>query len=120
MEVTNNMVLITIASKEGYASSTNSNTCIILNTELTDDLIMEGIAREIVRKIQSLRKEADLIITDRIDVLYNGDDMISKTLDHFAEYIKNETLALSFTKEDNVSEKYDINGLEAEFKISKH
>ncbi|MBR1377282.1 MAG: isoleucine--tRNA ligase [Bacilli bacterium] len=120
MEVTSSMVLINIVSKEGYASSTDSNTCIILNTELTEDLIMEGIAREIVRKIQSLRKEADLVITDRIDVLYNGDDMITKTLERFDEYIKNETLALSFEKKDNVSEKYDINGLEAEFKISKH
>ena len=46
--------------------------------------------------------------------------MIDKTLESFDEYIKGETLALSFTKKDNVSEKYDINGLEAEFKISKH
>ncbi len=120
MEVTSDMVLISIVSKEGYASSTNANTCIILNTELTESLIEEGIAREIVRKIQSLRKEADLVITDRIDVLYNGDEMIDKTLESFDEYIKGETLALSFTKKDNVSEKYDINGLEAEFKISKH
>ena len=120
MEVTPDMVLITISSKEGYASSTNNNTCIILNTELTDELIEEGIAREIVRKIQSLRKEADLVITDRIDVLYNGDEMIDKTLEHFNDYIKGETLALSFEKKANVSEKYDINGLEAEFKIAKH
>ncbi len=117
MEVTSDMVLISIVSKEGYASSANRNTCIILNTELTDELVMEGIAREIVRKIQSLRKEADLVITDRIDVLYNGDEKIAKTLEMFDEYIKNETLALSFTKQENVSEKYDINGMEAEFKI---
>ena len=117
MEVTKDMVLINIVSKEGYASSTNADTCIILNTELTDELVMEGIAREIVRKIQSLRKEADLVITDRIDVLYNGDEMITKTLDMFDDYIKNETLALSFTKQENVSDKYDINGMEAEFKI---
>ena len=120
MEVTSDMVLISIVSKEGYASSTNNDTCIILNTELTDSLVMEGIAREIVRKIQSLRKDADLVITDRIDVLYNGDEMINKTLKEFDEYIKGETLSLSFTEEENVSEKYDINGHEAEFKIKKH
>ena len=117
MEVTSDMVLISIVSKEGYASSANKNTCIILNTELTENLIMEGTAREIVRKIQSLRKEADLVITDRINVYYNGDEEITKTLENFDEYIKNETLAIEFISKENVSEDYDINGMRAQFKI---
>ena len=81
---------------------------------------MEGLAREIVRKIQSLRKEAYLVITDRINVLYNGEEMITKTLEVFDDYIKGETLALTFTKQENVSDNYDINGLNAQFKVVKN
>src|SRR5574344_1028547 len=120
MTVTPEMVLITIKEKEGYSSTSNSKTCVVLNTELTDDLIMEGTAREIVRKIQSLRKEADFVITDRINVYYNGDKKIDETLTKYADYIKGETLTIDFIKKDNVSEPFDINDLKAEFKVEKN
>ena len=119
IEVSSNMVEVTINVKEGFCSSNNGNTFVILNTELTEDLILEGYARELVRKIQSLRKEADLVITDRIKVWYNGSDMIDKTMNKFEEFIKNETLALELIKKDNVSEKYSINDIECEIKIER-
>ena len=119
IEVNNTMVDVTISVKEGFCSSNNGNTFVILNTELTEDLILEGYARELVRKIQSLRKEADLVITDRIKVWYNGNDMIDKTMNKFEEFIKNETLALELIKEENVSEKYNINDIECEIKIER-
>ena len=68
-KLTNEMVLISLKQKEGYASSSNNKTCVVLNTELTEDLILEGLAREFVRKVQSLRKEADFVITDRKSVV---------------------------------------------------
>lgn len=66
IKVVPNMVDINVKVKEGYCSSNNGKTFVILNTELTDELILEGIARELIRKIQSMRKEMDLVITDRI------------------------------------------------------
>ena len=119
IEVNSNMVDVSISVKEGFCSSNNGSTFVILNTELTEDLILEGYARELVRKIQSLRKEADLVITDRIKVWYNGNDMIDKTMNKFEEFIKNETLALELIKKDNVSEKYSINDIDCEIKIER-
>ena len=59
------------------------------------------------------------MITDRIKVWYNGNDMIDKTMNKFEEFIKNETLALELIKEENVSEKYNINDIECEIKIER-
>lgn len=119
LEVTPDMVEISVKVKEGYCSSSNSKTFVILNTELTHELIVEGIAREIVRKIQSLRKDADLVITDRIKVYYDGNELIDETIQVHNEFIKNETLAVDLIKHSNVSEKFDINDTTAELKIEK-
>lgn len=119
LEVTPDMVEINVKVKEGYYSSSNAKTFVILNTELTQELILEGIARELVRKIQSLRKDADLVITDRIKVYYDGDTLIDDTIKTYSEFIKNETLAVELIKKSNVSEKFDMNGTTAELKIEK-
>ena len=52
-EITSDMVLISLKQKEGYTSSSNSRTCIVLDKELTKELVLEGLARELVRKVQS-------------------------------------------------------------------
>ena len=119
LEVTPDMVEINVKVKEGYYSSSNAKTLVILNTELTQELILEGIARELVRKIQSLRKDADLVITDRIKVYYDGDALIDDTIKAHSEFIKNETLAVELIKKSNVSEKFDMNDTTAELKIEK-
>ena len=119
LEVTPDMVEINVKVKEGYYSSSNAKTFVILNTELTQELILEGIARELVRKIQSLRKDADLVITDRIKVYYDGDTLIDDTIKAHSEFIKNETLAVELIKKSNVSEKFDMNDTTAELKIEK-
>ena len=119
LEVNSSMVDISVKVKEGYCSSNNGKTFVILNTELTDELITEGIARELIRKIQSLRKEADLVITDHIKVYYNGPEMIEKSIEAYNEFIKGETLANSITKDDSLTEKYDINDIDTYINIEK-
>ena len=64
--ITPSMVLIDLKEKEGFASKTSNMTSVVLDTNLTDDLILEGLAREFVRTVQALRKEKDLVITDHI------------------------------------------------------
>ena len=119
LDITPDMVDVRIESKEGFNVGMQNNKFIILNTELTQELILEGIARELVRKIQSLRKDADLVITDRIKVYYDGDTLIDDTIKAHSEFIKNETLAVELIKKSNVSEKFDMNDTTAELKIEK-
>ncbi len=119
IEITPSMVDIKVHVKEGFCSASNQKVFVILNTELTEELVREGIAREIIRKIQSLRKDADLNITDHIKVYYDGNEELEKTLKTHIDYIKNETLAEEFIKKSHVSEPFDMNGLPVELAIKK-
>ena len=109
-EITPDMVDIRISSKEGFNVGMENNNFIILDTTLTDDLILEGIAREMVSKVQQLRKNKDFNVADRITLYYNGDEDIDLTVKKFNDYIKHETLSLDIVKKDNLEEKYDLNG----------
>ena len=117
--VTNNMVDIQIEAKEGFCSASDNKVFVILNTNLTEELIEEGIARELVRKIQSMRKELDLVITDHIKIYYNGSEVLDKVINNFEDYIKNETLSDEIIKQDNISELFELNEEKAELKIEK-
>ena len=119
LEITPSMVLITVNVKDGYCSSNNGHVFVILNTELNEDLILEGLAREIVRKVQSLRKDNDYVITDRIKLYYYGSDIIDKTINKYSDYIKNETLAAQIIKNSSLDEKYDMNGEEVSVKTER-
>ena len=116
-ELTSDNTLISIKQKEGYASTSNNKTIVVLETELTEELILEGLAREFVRKIQSLRKDADFIITDHIDVYYNGTENIEKMLDLYKNYIMGEVLGENIIKDTSLKEKYDLNGEEVYINI---
>lgn len=119
LEITPSMVLISVNVKEGYCSSNNGNVFVILNTDLNEDLILEGLAREFVRKVQSLRKDNDYVITDRIKLYYDGSEMIDKTIDKYSDYIKNETLAVELIKDSSLSESYDMNGEQVKVKTER-
>jgi isoleucyl-tRNA synthetase len=66
-----------------------------LDTEITEELELEGLAREVVRAIQDRRKKLGLNIEDRIDTRYDADGMLARALQRHADYIKNETLSLT-------------------------
>ena len=86
MTIGNELLDVKIASKDGMKVSMENNNFIILNTTLNDDLIREGIAREIVSKVQNLRKEKGFDIENRIILYYNGS--LDDVLDEFGDYIK--------------------------------
>ena len=104
------MVDIRTNSKEGFDVATDSNNFIILNTELTNELIMEGIARELVSKVQNLRKTKDFDIADRITLYYNGDDEVTEAVEMFTDFIKNETLSKDIVVKSDLKEEVDLNG----------
>ncbi len=112
IEITKDMVEIRISNKEGFDVGMEGNEFVILNTELTDNLISEGIARELISKIQNLRKSLDFNITDRINVYYNCDDEVKRAINNFSEIISKEVLALSLKEANIEAEALDINGHE--------
>ena len=66
---------------------------VALDSEITEELKLEGYVRDLVRGIQNLRKETGLAVTDRINLVLSGCDELNKAFTNFAEYISNETLA---------------------------
>ena len=118
-EVTSSMVDIRISSKEGFNVGTINNEFIILDTKLTDELIEEGIARETISKIQQLRKNNDFNVVDRIKVYYDSDSEYEKALNNNLEFIKNETLAVEFVKDNTLEEVFDINEHQVKLKVEK-
>ena len=88
--------LLLKANSEYSAVFDNNKGVVILNTELNNELILEGLARDIVRLIQETRKRADFYISDRIRVIIKAEDeKIKEAINTWVEYIKDQTLALS-------------------------
>jgi isoleucyl-tRNA synthetase len=118
-EIDNSLVDIVINSKEGFNVSVLNNKFVILNTTLTEDLINEGIARELVSKIQNLRKQKEFNVADRINTYYNGDEKLEKVLKDFEKYIKNETLTIEFIKKEDLKDKLEINDIECYLDVER-
>ena len=118
-ELTKDNTIISMKQKEGYASTSNNKTIVVLETELTEDLILEGLAREFVRKVQSLRKEEDFVITDHIKVYYNGTEKIEKMLEEYKDYVMGEVLGDELIKDTSLTDKCLLNNEEAYIKVEK-
>ena len=93
---------------------------VVINTLLDQDLINEGIAREIVSKIQNLRKTSGFDIADRIDVKFNGPKEVMDAIKHYKKYIMNEVLAVSFEEDSKAKEELKINEYTMNISISKN
>ena len=117
--LTSDMVIITLQQKEGFTAATNESTCVVIDTTLTEELILEGLAREMVRTVQAERKEQDLIITEHINVTYNGEEDIDKMLEKYQDYVKNETLADSIKKDSSLELNDNLNDIKFAVKIER-
>ena len=107
--IDNTCVLKDITSKDGYQAVMLNYKKVAINTTLTRDLINEGIAREIVSKIQNLRKTSDFDISDRISFVYNGPDEIVDAVNEFKDYIMNEVLAVTLEEDSKADTELKIN-----------
>ena len=117
LEIIPDMVDIRIESKEGFDAAKENNNFIILNTTLTEDLINEGIVRELVSKVQNLRKVKDFDVADRITLYYDGD--IESIISEFTDYIKKETLSVDIVKKEDLSENFNLNGIDVKLDVEK-
>ncbi|MDI3533749.1 MAG: isoleucyl-tRNA synthetase [Thermosediminibacterales bacterium] len=105
---------IKVQDREGFSAEGDNGYYVILDTTITKELELEGISREIVSKIQNMRKEAGFNVEDKIVLYYYGDETIDKTFEKFGDVIKAETLSLEARKEkpeeaDNIKN-WNING----------
>ena len=91
-------LLIDMAQMEGYVSESDYGITVVLDTNLTEELLEEGFVREIISKIQTMRKEADFEVTDKIKVTYEGSEKAEAVFQKFADEIGGDTLAVSITK----------------------
>ncbi len=117
-------LLINTKNKGNFVfEALNQDIFVALDKTLNDELIAEGLARELVNKIQNTRKEKDLDIMDRINIFYTAEKNIQNIFFQFAEYIKAETLTDSFHCCDASHEdmlKWDINGNEVFMTVEKN
>jgi isoleucyl-tRNA synthetase len=97
-EMTPEEVEVQQQAAEGFAVAEESGYLAALDTTLTEDLIMEGLAREVVRRVQTMRKDADFNIDDTITVAYVASARLSQAIEQFADYIRAETLSQSLQK----------------------
>ena len=119
IDVTDNLLDVKIDAKKGMKIAMDDNNFIILDTVLTEELLKEGMAREVVSKVQNLRKEKDFDIENRIILYYNSNDYFDEVLKDYIDYIKKETLTLEVVKKDDLSNKYVINDVDVYLDVEK-
>ena len=113
-------ILVFREAKEGTEALSNRFISIDMNCELNDDLINEGLAREVINRIQKTRKDIGLNVTDRIIVHYFANDALAVAIEKHREYIAKETLSTDFIKQDTASEhSFDVEGNELKLDIEK-
>ncbi len=94
-EVTSEEVEVHRLATEGFAVAEDRGYVAAVNTILSDDLIREGLAREVVRRVQSMRRDADFDMGDQIAIIYSASHHLGQAIEQFADYIKHETQAVS-------------------------
>ncbi len=105
-------LIIESAKTEGFATETDNAITVVLDTNLTEELIEEGFVREIISKIQSMRKDSGFEVMDHIDVYVSGNEKIEAVMTKNAEFIKDEVLAEAIYsgKDTENSKQWNING----------
>ena len=110
-EILKEYVDVKVSAKEGFDVTMENNLFVILDTTLTDELLDEGFAREIISKIQQMRKSADFDVLDEIRIKCTCSDRLKKAVENYKEFIMNETLGVELTFVDNLdTEEVDFNG----------
>ncbi len=107
-------VLTEPMQKPGFMALTDHDVTVVLDTNLTPELIQEGFVREVISKLQTMRKDADFDVTDRIHVTFTAGEKLTNAIDSGRDMIENGVLALSLTAGEApagaVAKEWDING----------
>ena len=114
-------LLVTMQGLEGYAFAGEGERGVVLDTTITEELKEEGYLREIISKIQNMRKDTGFEVSDRINVELSGSDVIKAVIEKYKEDISRETLTdnVIFTDEVSGVEDISVNGENIRFKLEK-
>lgn len=103
----------------GWLVSNEGNLTVALDVELTDELLKEGMARELINRIQNMRKEMGLEITDRIKITVAPNQKIEESISVYKEYVQTQVLADNITIGENDGEEVDFDDFTLNIKIEK-
>ncbi len=109
VEISKDMVDVKITAKEGFAVAMENNVFTILDTVITPELAREGLARELISKIQQMRKQKDYEMMDNIRIMIDADEDVKAAVEEYRDYIMKETLAVSIQEAGDLGSA-DING----------
>ena len=118
-DITPEMVEIRYTAKEGFNVGMENGNFIILDTRISDELKMEGNAREFVSKVQQLRKDNGFDIADRIITYYNTDEDFENSILNNIDYIKNETLSIKVEKDESLNKDLVLNDYNVGIRLEK-
>ena len=112
---------VRMSAREGFAVEVEDDTFVVLDTEIDQELAFEGHAREIVSKVQTMRKNAGFDVVDHISMVISSDDVILEAVRKHMDYIQTETLCdkLELTNDPVQGEEWDINGHNATIRVEK-
>ena len=121
VELTKEELLIDMAQMEGYVSESDNSATVVLDTNLTEELLEEGFVRELISKIQTMRKEADFEVTDKIKVSYVGTEKAEALFAKYADQIGEEVLAVAIENVTPVgyTKEWNINGEKVTLGVEK-
>ena len=116
-------VLVEAVKKEGFTSQVEGKLTVVLDTSLTPELIQEGYAREVISKLQTMRKDAGFDVTDRILVSCQGEEEVTQAVKAFQPMIEKGVLAVAVdfspAQADAYTQEWDINGKKAVLAVKK-
>jgi isoleucyl-tRNA synthetase len=121
VELTEDDLLITMSQKEGYVSQEDNGMTVVLDANLTEELIEEGFSNELISKIQNMRKDSDFEVMDRIRVSILGNETLAKVAEKNKDAICGKVLAdeLSYDKTFAISREWDVNGEKVTISVEK-
>ena len=121
VEFTEADLLIATESREGFVSASENGNTVVLDVNLTPELIDEGYLREIVSKIQTMRKEADFVVTDRITLYFVSDGELARIMSKYKDQIAKSVLAENVVegKLSGYTKEWDINDLKLTLAVEK-
>ena len=104
-------VLVDVEAVEGWAAQEDGGYLSLLQIELDDDLIAEGMAREVIRRLQNMRRDADFDISDRIRVFWTSDGVVASAMRLHGVHIGEETLAVEIVESESPEEAFIWQGM---------
>ena len=121
VELTKEDLLIEMTQMEGYVSQNDHGITVVMDTNLTPELLEEGFVREIISKIQTMRKEAGFEVMDKINIYVDKNDKVIEILQRNKEEITSEVLAneVIFGKINGYCKEWNINGENVELGVEK-